>query len=297
MCPIGVRAFLQAGLAVSGVVLRVRVQNLSLAPSLTVTCPGYELGAWRDQALVDDVFQRHLASFALSYTELSRIDGESAGLALRRAAEIVYATDKYHRRGEFGELFLHAVAKDFFGAQPAISKLFYKDSDNDTVKGFDCVHVLENDTGDLEIWLGEAKFYADLSGAIAEAVKSITEHLEQDFLKREFVAITNKLDPTWPHSQEVADLLDSANSLDEIASSLVIPVLVTYNSDAIQCHDKICDEYVAALEQEAQTAWTNFDDKLSVPLPITVHLILMPLQDKEKMRDLMHDKLRVWQQI
>ena len=281
----------------SGVVLKVRVQDLSSAPSLTVACPGYEFGVWRDQALVDDVFQRHLASFALSYTEYSKIDGASAGLALRRAAEIVYSTDKYHRRGEFGELFLHAVAKDFFGAQPAISKLFYKDSDNDTVKGFDCVHVLENDDGELEIWLGEAKFYADLGGAISEAVKSISEHLEQDFLKREFVAITNKLDPRWPQSRKVADLLDSANSLDDIASSLVIPVLITYNSDAVESHDKICHEYLTALEQEAQAARATFDDKLSVSMSITVHLILMPLKDKERVRDLMHDKLRVWQQI
>jgi len=284
-------------IAMSGAVLKIRVQDLALAPSLTVACPGYELGAWRDQDLVDDVFQRHLASFALSYTEFSKIDGTSAGRALKRAAEIVYATDKYKHRGEFGELFLHAVAKDFFGAQPAISKLFYKDSDNDTVKGFDCVHVLENDESELEIWLGEAKFYADLGGAISEAVKSITQHLEQDFLKREFVAITNKLDPAWPHSQEVADLLDSVNSLDEIASSLVIPVLLTYNSDAVDTHDKICDEYIAALESEAQEAWTAFEDKLSAPLPITVHLILMPLESKAHVADLMHEKLRVWQQI
>jgi len=124
-------------------ILRCRVHDAALDPSLMLLCSGFELGAWRVQDLVDDSFQRHLASFALSWTEFQKIDGESAGRALRRAAEVVYETNKYARRGEFGELFLHAIAKDFFGAQPAVSKIYYKDSRNDTVKGFDCVHIVE----------------------------------------------------------------------------------------------------------------------------------------------------------
>ena len=34
----------------------------------------------------------------------------------------------------------------------AISKVFFKDSPNDTVKGFDAVHVVESLDG-LELWL------------------------------------------------------------------------------------------------------------------------------------------------
>lgn len=280
----------------SQTVLRIRSQQLLIDPSLTVVCPGYEQSVWRDAALVDDVFHRHMISFALSYTECDKVDSETAGIALKRAAQMVYSTDKYHRRGEFGELFLHAVAKDFFGAQPAISKLFYKDSDNDTVKGFDCVHAIDGELG-LEIWLGEAKFYADLSAAITEAANSINEHLERDFLRREFVAITNKLDPNWPKSTELAYLLHEANSLDEIASSLVIPVLLTYNSEAVDSNNKVCAEYISALNWEAEDAWTKFEAKVSGDLPVTIHLILMPLKDKAALAELMHQKLKLWQQI
>jgi hypothetical protein len=55
-------------------------------------------------------------------------------------------------------------------------KLVLKSSSNDTVKGFDGVHLLPTKTG-FELWLGESKFYADAQEAIREAVKSVEDHM------------------------------------------------------------------------------------------------------------------------
>src|SRR3712207_6996007 len=60
------------------------------------------------------------------------------------------SSEKYSKRGEFGELLLHSVIRDVFHSEPAISKIFFKDSANDTVKGFDAVHVVEVE-GSLEL--------------------------------------------------------------------------------------------------------------------------------------------------
>ena len=278
-------------------VLQIRVQDIGVSPALTVLCAGFEEGRWRAPALTDDLFQRHLTSFALSYGDYVSISGETAAKSLKRAAQVVYATDKYRRRGEFGELILHAALVDFFGATPAVSKIFYKDSDNDTVKGFDSVHLVNTDHG-IEIWLGEAKFYKDLTDAIREAVKSIGEHLERDFLRREFVAITNKVDRTWPDAEEFMNALDEAVSLDDIAQKLVIPVLLTYESPATaaaKAHDKA---YVAALEAEASAAWTKFVGyELESRLQVTLQLILVPLQDKGRLLNLMHQKLNLYKHL
>lgn len=278
-------------------ILTVRVQDASLSPALTVLCAGFETDDWRAAALTDDLFQRHLTSFALSYTEYSAINGETAAKSLKRAAEVVYSTDKYRRRGEFGELILHAALVDHFGATPAVSKLYYKDSDNDTVKGFDSVHLVQTGSA-TEIWLGEAKFYTDLAGAIREAAKSIGDHLNSGFLRREFVAITNKLDLAWPQASAFADALDSAVSLDDIAESLVIPVLLTYDSRAAHDATKHDAAYVAALEQEAVTAWQTFvDQEIATKLTITMQLILVPMQSKQRLLNLMHQKLRIYQHL
>lgn len=278
-------------------VLTIRVQHMELRPSLTVLCAGYELDAWRAAALVDDLFQRHLASFALSYTDFNTINGENAARSLKHAAQIVYSTDKYRRRGEFGELLLHAALIDFFGARPAVSKIYYKDSDNDTVKGFDSVHIVETQDS-IEIWLGEAKFYKNASQAIGEALESLNDHLERDFLRREFIAITNKLDRNWAHSEVVRDMLDGARSLNDIVQSLVIPVLVTYNSEAVNAWSQVCPQYVDQLRAEAHAAWTRFDlGKLSARFEVTLQLILLPLADKDHLLELMHQKLNVYQAL
>jgi len=63
-------------------------------------------------------------------------------------------SDKYKKRGEIGELLLHVICREVFKTYPAITKYFYKDSANNTVKGFDAVHVVVGGDG-LELWLGE----------------------------------------------------------------------------------------------------------------------------------------------
>lgn len=277
-------------------ILQVHVRDLTSDPALMLLCAGFELKKWRADALVDDLFHRHLTSFALSYTDFNAVTGDTAGRSLKRAAQMVYSTDKYKRRGEFGELILHAVLRDHYGAQPAVSKIFYKDSDNDTVKGFDCVHLVERDD-QVEIWLGEVKFYADLGKAITAVAAELTDHLESNFLKREFVAITNKLDQGWPHSAQVASLLNDANSLDEIAKHLVIPILLTYESPSTKQADVTNDSYIAALEIEATAAWTDLVDKLDLPLDVSLELILVPLQDKQRLTNLLHQRLKLWQHL
>lgn len=278
-------------------VLAIRSQDLTAQPGLTLLCAGYELTEWRAQQLVDDLFQRHLVSFSLSYTQFKDVDGDTAARALKRAAQVVYATDKYARRGEFGELILHGVMRDFFDAEPAVSKVFYKDSDNDTVKGFDSVHVVLSKTDDIEIWLGEVKFYKDLNAAIRDSVAEIKAHLQRDFLKREFIAITNKLDPAWPHHKAFSELLDEANSLDQIADSLVVPVLLTYESDPVCRWDAVCTEYLDEVIQEAEVAWKKFTDGLNLPLSVRLQLILIPVRDKARLTGLFHQKLKLWQHL
>lgn len=277
-------------------VQQVRVQDLSVSPTLTALCAGYETGSWRTPELVDDVFQRHLPSFALSFTDWNGINGDTAAKMLKKAAESVYSTQKYRRRGEFGELLLHAAVKDFFDAQPAVSKIHFKDSGNDTVKGFDCVHIIEHD-GEIELWLGEVKFYKNLTKAIADSTDELKDHLAKDFLRREFVAITNKLDPQWPHAAKVSSLLDNARSLDEILSHLVIPVMLTYDSHAVNAHTVVDDVYIAELTLEVNKALQDFRDKLQVPYPVTLHLILAPLHDKDRLTNLFHQKLQVWKHL
>jgi hypothetical protein len=274
--------------------LDVRVHDASIAPDLVGLCAGYEDGKWRSAALASHCTE-WLPQFALSYREYASVSGANMVRLLAKAAAVVYSTDKYGKRGEFGELLLHIAIRQVYGTIPAISKLYYKDSSNDTVKGFDCVHVVEKDAHNLELWLGEAKLYEDAVLAIREAASEIRDHTQAGFMRSECLLIANKLDPNWPLEVRLRDLIDRNTSLDKIFSSCCIPVLICYNSRTIAEHGKVDGSFSAALEEELRQLHSRFVG-LDLP-PITIHLILLPMGDKGTFVDDMHRRLKACQSV
>ncbi|MFK0004298.1 DUF1837 domain-containing protein [Paenarthrobacter sp. NPDC090522] len=278
-------------------ILQVRVELVPNSVSVNALCAGYELGAWRADQLVEDIFDRHLLDFALTYTEAKSVSSRTALQSIRDAAVSVYTTDKYRRRGEFGELLLHSALVDFYGAEPAVSKIYYEDSSNDVVKGFDSVHVVADSNGEMKIWLGEAKFYSRLDDAMDSVLQDIQAHLATDFLRKEFVFITRKVDASWPHAQQFKGLIARARSLDDISSSIVMPIFLTYDSDAVDTHNVVSNGYIAAMTDETAGALLRFESRLAKPMEVEIRLILLPLKSKARLVDLMHAKLKALQGI
>lgn len=263
-------------------------------PGLTGMCVGYEQGAWRQSALADHLMKA-LPDFCLSFSELTTFGPDNAVQLLRQAAKRIYSTDKYSRRGEFGELLLHVVLKEVFQTVPAITKLYFKDSANDTVKGFDAVHVVVTQT-DLELWLGEVKFYDDLATAIRDVVSEINAHTAVNYLRSEFVAIQNKIDPAWPHGDRLRKLLDEGTSLDEVFERVRIPVLLTYDGAITSRHTRHTSAYLDEIAAEFNEGYERF---LAAGLPenVMIHLFLVPLATKNALVRALHEKLQAWQQI
>lgn len=228
----------------------VHCHQLPLLPRLHGICAGFESGKWRVDQL-SRYLMEWLPEFSLSYTERKSINDTNSVAQIRKAAQVVYDTDKYEKRGEFGELLLHALMREVIGTEPAISKIFFKDAVNATVKGFDAVHVLNTPKG-LELWIGEVKFYQSISKAIADVVPELEAHFNDDYLRKEFVLITGKLDPEWSSTNALASLLHRNRSLDDIVSSIVVPVLLTYDSATTKGYTEASMAYKAALEVELQ---------------------------------------------
>lgn len=264
------------------------------SPPLSGFSVGYELKVWRQKDLVASVF-KHLPSFALRHTERMTFSDQTAVDLLRRAAHKIYATDNYGRRGEFGELLLHCILERHFQTVPAVSKIYYKDAANDTVKGFDAVHAV--DTGDaLELWLGEVKFYKDLRRAIRDIVAELYAHSKRDYLRSEFPAIADKIDPNWPHADRLHRLLDPDVSLDTVFDRTRFPVLLTYDSDAVQSHSTMCKEYLDAMVAEFGNAHNHFL-AASPPSNLSIELLLVPVADKERLAAEFDTRLKAWQHI
>jgi len=278
--------------------LTVRIHDSGIIPTLCGLCAGYERGEWRDEQLAKHLVE-WLPEFSLTASELKTLNSGNAVELLRRAAQVVYQSAKFKNRGEFGELLLHAAVRQVHDSIPAISKIYYKTAVNETVKGFDAVHVVDS-AGELELWLGEAKFYNDITRAIRDVVNELETHFKNDYLRNEFLLISGKIDDASPHAPTLRRLVEPNTSLDEIFKRACIPVLLTYDSDCIG-NNTTCDaKFVAAFEAELRTHYNAFVAKLAdkpVPKEVRVHLFLVPLKSKAELVAKLDAQLKIWQQI
>jgi hypothetical protein len=257
-------------------------------------CAGYELGVWRSEQLAAHLLE-WLPEFALRYSELQELAPYNMVSLVGRAAQSIYASRNVRTRGELGELLLHVMLRQVFDTLPAISKYWYKDSPNDTVKGFDNVHVVVAGEA-LELWLGEVKFYSDIGAAIRSVVPELLAHTQRDYLRTEFIAITNKIDPNWPHADRLRKLLDKNTSLDEIFERVCIPVLLTYNSETVNSHQAVTEAFKTEFVAEVSRHHADFSSR-DLPSGIKLHLFLFPMKQKADLVRAFDQKLQACRAI
>lgn len=272
----------------SGFFFNVIVDDIGRAPALTGICAGYELGSWRVEQLATVLF-RSLPDFCLRHSECSEITADNAMQLIAAAAKTVYQTEKFKNRGEFGELILHVALKQLFKTLPAISKIFFKDSANNTVKGFDAVHVIPTQSG-LQLWLGEVKFYSDIAKAIDDVCEELDAHFSREYLRNEFLLIERKIDNAWPHAERLRSLMSESTSLDTVFEAVCVPVLLTYESPTTGSHTALTEQYKEELRVEFEKHYARFVSKN--PLTnIQIRLILFPLKEKILLVNELHRKL------
>lgn len=99
----------------------------------------------------------------------------------------------YKKRGEFGELILHMLLRDFKGTIPLVSKVYFKDSSGVPAHGFDTVHISPDEK---ILWLGESKLYKKGKRGISELINDLNEHFKKEYLNEQFLIIKKILNVT-----------------------------------------------------------------------------------------------------
>lgn len=80
------------------------------------------------------------------------------------------------RRGEFGELLLHLLLRDFKNTIPLVSKVYFKDAAGIPAHGFDSVHISPDEK---ILWLGESKFYSESKRGLQELLSDLNNHFKK----------------------------------------------------------------------------------------------------------------------
>lgn len=243
-----------------------------------VCCAGFELKAWRCVPFAEHLIE-WLPEYALPEDELA-VTHANIYVKLKKAAVRVYTSPKYAKRGEAGEIALHAICRDYFDTLPISNRVFYKSASNDVVKAFDMVHARFPEKGGVELWLGESKLYQDTMDAIADALASVTEHLEQGFLKEQKLLLGPQIPKTTPRYEELMELFEPQTSLDKFVQSGVFVIGILSNSKACSAASTLTDGYKAALQNEL-TAISARIAKSGLTTKIRIVLLYVPLADKE----------------
>ena len=207
--------------------------------------------------------------------------------------------DKYLRRGEFGELILHLLLRDFHSTIPLLSKIYFKDSFGATVHGFDAVHI---EAKTKTLWLGESKLYKDGKAGIKALIQDIDEHFQSDYLNNEFLIVSKKLKhfDNIPEKDYWLNLMSKSTKLIDQLDSINIPLLCTYDSDLFTNHSDennqtFINEYLAEIKELKQ----YFDDNNNHPLKtkLNIILVLFPVQNKIELVKGLHHKLSLLQKL
>jgi uncharacterized protein DUF1837 len=268
--------------------LEVRCADLSQPFPTTGLCAGYEGGKWRSERLADHLFQ-WLPYAALNQEHQLGFGSHNFVEMLRLAAAHIYKTKKTASRGELGELLLHLACILHFNTVPVMCKLVLKSSANDTVKGFDGVHLLPLGKS-FELWLGESKFYTDAEEGIRDAIKSAKDHILPTFLTIEKAMIFGHVGKDIPYRPEVIKLFKSQSSGDELLKMAVFPILVSYESGSVASFTEVSTEYVKKLTGEVAQLRTYFGDR-AAGLKLRFQLIFVPLGSKKDLVESFDKKL------
>lgn len=258
-------------------------------PGVSAHCAGFELQAWRCEPFADHLME-WIADYALPEEEL-RVTHTNMYIRLKEAAARIYSSSNYAKRGEIGEIALHAICRDFFGTVPFAPRVFYLTSSNDVVKSFDMVHVRYVSENDFELWLGEAKFFKDADAAIKSAIASVETHIDQGFLHREKLILGPQVSKDVPHYQEIRELLSVQTSLDKLFQSAVFPICIASDSVAASTGASHSPAYAAEVLQELSALEARVSAS-GLPQKIKIVLIYVPLGSKEALASAFDTRLK-----
>jgi hypothetical protein len=253
---------------------------------------GFELNKFRLKPLVD-IICRVIPEFSFGYHEGVSVPHIEMFEKFQEAAEIIYQTDKFKKRGEFGELILHLLLRDFHNTIPLVSKIYFKDSIDMAVHGFDAVQITD-DGKTKKLWLGESKLYKVGKNGIDELIEDLKKHVTGDFLRNEFQLLYKKLPDQIKDVEYWRDLMDKHTRLDEIFNSLVIPMVCTYSSNLFKNHNDATKAFLADFDSECKGLHAHFEEK-KIKTDVEVILLLLPVSDKDELNQALHNKLKAFQ--
>lgn len=239
----------------------------------------YETKIYRQKALAS-LIRDTVEYFALTHEEFEEFRERGDIASARKKAWGRISKARKDKKGDYGELLLFLLLYFRMAERPErfVTKVRLRSSRGEQIKGFDCAHfTIEEDKPCL--WLGEAKFHQNFSGALTSALESLHDHCKPNYLKNELAILGSNIEANHGITQEMCkkldNLLNKGRSIDKI--KFKVPVLLTYDSATVQRHkaitEKFSDELLAELADHLKTIGER---NIKLPQNFTLLFLFVP---------------------
>lgn len=256
---------------------------------------GFEDGKWRKNEFRKFILD-NIAQTGLSAEDRDNLYSESPYTTLTESIKNLRLVDKDNGKGsEIAEIVLYGIMRYHYHALPVVPKIFYKQNPKDNAKGADSVHIVLDDNGDFSLWLGEAKFYNDISDErMYEPINSVFDTISTDKIKKENSIITSIKDLEYVITdpdvrKNVQTVLRRDTSIDEIRKRLHIPILLLHECKKTNDATELTEPYLNDIKDyhlnRAQKYFVLQNNKqkrenIHGYEHIQFHLILFPVPQK-----------------
>ena len=139
--------------------------------------------------------------------------------------------------GFYGEILLDLILRVFVKTNVLLARGYlYSPLEKAEVKGYDAFHLLEYN-GNIELWLGEAKFYEDYYKPVKDVLNKISYSLSDEYVNANFLTIMDYQHVFSTTSSKLVDIFErwesnpSINISEEISNenmTIVYPIMIAY---------------------------------------------------------------------
>lgn len=191
--------------------------------------------------------------------------------------------------GFYGEVILYCVLHIFHEAPPVIARgHLYNVLENGETKGYDAYHLIDNQ-GEIELWFGEVKFYANFNAATTGdngAITNLKKAISDEYLNSNLIAISERINDLALDDSVLKPVLDDMRSNPDIKIvdlsnkykiKLVYPILILFDGKK-ESYDETIKSAIEHIETKTEKL------TFSISVNISLFFIFIPVANTKEIK-------------
>lgn len=192
--------------------------------------------------------------------------------------------------GFYGEVLLDLLLRVYFGTKVLLARgYFYSPLEKSEPKGFDSFHFFDNN-GNLELWLGEAKFHQSFTSGIESVIKKMNSSITDTYMNDHMFTIINyrnDFSSSHPILDSILDKWEEKPEIifsDELASNnveLIYPIFVAFQKQLTYSYEKT----IATCIKKINETLVKFPFSSNIKINVSIFIILLPVKNSNKLKE------------